>query len=253
MESSIVNNDRATIWSVVDDGRQVHVPFAAELQANTALGTVAKALVAAASSVVEHTNANAVRLQKAVFPDEMRPILERALAGPVRALQSTALAEQRTLDTNEARLREIPNDPASATRRVEFRTIWRALSDVEKAQRLATLDLDQIQALAELPWSDTGTSEQFGEIIAERQLALAHIRLSGLQADHARQPSAADPLGHGPDRDACVAAAQAALGAHRQRREVVDAARSTLIAVVDAVGLIGGLDRAAAYDLLTSA
>jgi hypothetical protein len=254
MKATSTTTDRATLLTISgDDGTQqsavAFVPFETVAKDSPIAGAFSS-ISYALPVLSDQLNNACSRLMPNARADELSDIFMRNLARPFQAAQASTIAEAAAIDAAETRLKAYRAGDPSLNAMIVNRFATMPLA--EQASWAQTASLEETSALqaAGRAFFRNATDDNIWQLVDSRHMTQAHIRITGLQADYKRQPTAADPIAHGPDLTAVELAAAQALERHTGRRDIVAAAEGSLRSMVAAVALATGKTPDAAYDLL---
>jgi hypothetical protein len=174
--------------------------------------------------------------------DQAKRLLPDALKGHLLATAASVMSKAYAKGQADG-----IKDAVSIALRAEDRAILRTLDTANLAEAITGADLTRLQAILERP---DGIPSQLVDMARDRAMRLSFIQQSGIQADYALSPTAADPLAHGPDRAAAERAADTAMARHALRRDTVDMTRNVLRDAVQFVAVAAGVDQDRAFAAL---
>ncbi|UCI30512.1 hypothetical protein [Mesorhizobium sp. B4-1-4] len=253
MKTTLANTDRATVFTVAhEDGRHATAAIASSLSASTSpVASQAARVVSAVGSFNDNITGNAARFQTEARTAANREAAVNVLASPVQALIGAGVAEGRAAAAAAANAAAV--DPGNAPLRAQVRDRFIAMDAAGQATFAQRASLEELAALMEAGRSYfDATPDPVWQIIEDQYIVKRHIARSGLQAAFQRQPDANDPMAFGPDENAALAASKASLGTLRARSDMVDAVRTAVQSIIDAVALATDLSREDAWKLLTT-
>lgn len=246
--------DRATLLTISgDDGtQQSAVAFVPSetLAKDSPVASAFSSITAALPILSDQMNSACSRLMPDARADELCGIFERNLAKPFQAAQAKSIAEAAAIDAAETRLKAYRVGDPSLNAMIVGR--FAAMPLAAQGTWALTASLEETSALqaAGRDFFRSVTDDNIWQVVDRRHMMLAHISMTGLQADYMRQPTAVDPIAHGPDLLAVENAAAKALERHAARRNLVTAAEGSLRSMVAAVAFATGKTPDGAFDLL---
>ncbi|MER9258999.1 hypothetical protein [Mesorhizobium sp. M0619] len=254
MKSSYQLTDRAALLTISGDSGAAH-PQVAVIPMETVAKSVAFAPQFAALANVFPVLADQIaaaneRLQPNARAEDLRGMVSRTVGKPYQAAQAAVIAEASAAKASRGvAMAYRAGDP------VFFPMIVAKFAAMPAAQRAAFAERASVEQTSALVAAGRdffdGVDDNIWQVVERRHIIQAHIRITGLQADHQLQPNAANPAASGPDVPGVEKAAAEALKRHEARGEVVAAAEGSLRSIVAAVALATDLSHDAAYDLLT--
>jgi hypothetical protein len=225
--------------------------------APTMTGTVFETLIAALVTALALFGQNVRTAVGQFLPNVVSSHIRAAvinvlLSQAFKNLQKAGIAE--AVAVAKAWATALTIDPATiATAAVRARatTLMDGTDIAGKASLLQNFNEQQLAGVMEVGMLDD-LPQEIATAGRERYVVLRHVRLTGLQADYARTPSADFPLASGPDMDAAIMAAKASVAELKQRSKNIDMVSTVLNNVVSVVAIAGECHRDQAYSLLTT-
>lgn len=257
MEILFSTTSRAAIISASDDKGDrravaalpviLEGPDSPVSEQSVALRETAESFAANASNIVATYTATA-RI------GQLRSLAVGSLAKPVQRLIEAGQAEARAIAAAWARLITVPPaDATTAMLRQSDRAAFAALAIGDKAAWIERANVGQLGAIIEAARARfPDVAPEIWERAENRYAALNFIRMTGSAADHARQPTANEPLVTGVDAEAAERAAEEGLKRHRQRGEIIDAITQAVRGITSVVALTCELTIDQAFALLTT-
>jgi len=175
------------------------------------------------------------------YQPDLVPAQNDRMAGAVKAAvksaQAALLSEKRNFEMADARARE-PGPLSDAPWEAEYRASIAALELPQRIAAVSEMTFSQSSALIRQSSLDgLGLPPEVRELVMHRHLVNGHIARTGLSANYARRPTAADPLATGVDSAAAFAAGEVALSAHKKRSDRLELAADTLRSTVALIAL----------------
>lgn len=247
---NIINDERATvIVTAVGEDKQ-HLAIPNEMLNHTRIGAAITAVRDSHTSAAEELVAKSpqlselgrITLAKKLFADRLRPAFKSA--------QRAIIAATADLEKREREFLPDQSDMPPAEK-AEIRTWARSL---KLPQLFAAAEADPKIAAAILEGGQIRSGlapDLFDRVreVAERERATDRMLGNGA---FLIEPSADNPVGGQPDREAAAAAGERVLAALRAERELLASVPSVLARIVNAVALTTDQSRDDAFTLLTA-
>lgn len=254
MQAHIVNTATGTVLTVRPEAGPAivaHVP--AQLSGegspfNASAGPVTAALATLAAQI----NRADERYTPAARADKLRAVAAQSVGPVLRKLLDAGRSEQDALNAADARMREIP--AGNMHLRSELRQNFRSMTIPKQAEIAARGDFEFLAAVMEAGREAfPNLPAEIFNVIDRRFIIAAHIKRTGLQADHFKSGTADRPLATGPDTEAANRAAELALHNHELRREEVAMLEDSVRSIINVVAGTTEVTRDIAFELLTVA
>jgi hypothetical protein len=252
MKAATQQTARGPVLSISTDDGRTGTAFVPNTVTTGPLATPMTNLANALNAFAGVVTANSQRFQPAALVEHNLAAVANVLAKPFQTLQSAAQDETRNLAATRARSLVVdPETPANAPVRARTLKVWDAADIAGKASIVTNASYEKLAGLIVSGALDDVPAD-LATIAQDRYAAFRLVNISGIQSDHALQPSSQDPIAGAPDVAAATAVAAQALKDMKARAETIDDVRSSLQSVVTVAAITTDLPIEVAFNLLAN-